>query len=327
MNRKLLVGLLVLILAVGGVFVSKVFAGWTQPKGHAYTQLTYTHYDADQRYSTTVNDSNGALIGTGDSATHLTNVPKFESWTVMFYGEYGVIDNLTILTAIPHKWMRVQAVVDATGQRGPNGLSDIEIGFRYKLLKSLLGGPLSVQGKVKIPEAYKYTDPLTTLNLGDGQYDTDLGLFYGRGLGKGYASLLVSYLYRFPNTQFYSFKPSDQIKMMLGGGYSVTSKISIRGLLNYKRSVGNAKVSDGMILDAIIKGQILARTQDNMLVREVLGLEEQSISLSADLVYSIAPKMQTVFTYMRDGIKGIGDFNTKNANLGQSVSVALVYLY
>ncbi len=328
MKKELLVSLLVLVLAVG--FVSKeVFAGWTQAKGHAYTELSYAYYVTDERYSTTLNDSSGALIGTGDSFTHLTNIPKFESWTIKFYGEYGITDTLTVLTAIPYKWLRPQAVVDATGKTGPNDLGDIDVGVRYNLLKSLFGGPLSVQGKVKVPEAYKYTDPLTTLNLGDGQYDAELGLMYGKSLGKGkgYTKILAAYNYRFPNTEFYTFKPSDQIKVMLGGGYAIIPKFSIRGHLNYTRSVGNAKVSDGMITDAILKEQILAWTQDNMLIREVLRLEEQAISLSADLVYSITPKIQTVFSAEIKGIKGIGDIRTRNANIGKIISLAMVYMY
>ncbi len=107
---------------------------------------------------------------------------------------------------------------------------------------------MSVQGEVKIPEAYEYDNPLFNLSQGDGQYDTTLLLQFGRGLGKGYAVFNIGYKYRFENDQFdpETFKPSDEFKMTLSGGYAITSWLSLTGSVDWKDSVGNAEVSDEM---------------------------------------------------------------------------------
>lgn len=57
-------------------------------------------------------------------------------------------------------------------------LGDIDLGAKFKLYDGSLG-VLSAQTMVKIPEAYHKNDPLP---VGNGQYDFEARLLYGRSL-------------------------------------------------------------------------------------------------------------------------------------------------
>lgn len=327
-----------LCLLMSSLFISDtVFAGWTQPKGHAYNQLTFSHYVTREKFTTVKYDgagfSNSGTIHSTGGGIEKVQTAKFTSTGFTYYGEYGIIDSLTVVTAIPFwKWAYSGDTVKYSGDRGPSGVGDIDFGLRYNLFPSLLGNVVSIQGAVKIPEAYDYGYPLTHLSMGDGQYDATFLLQAGRGLGKGYAWLNAGYKFRFENDKYgpITFKPSDQIKVSFGGGYAITSKFSIRGLIDWTKSVGNASVSQELIIDNYKYGG-LERSQDNVLIRDTLGLEPDALSAGIDLVYNLTkecwPKcIQTVLSYSRD-LEGIKPFESKNWALGETFGLALVYMF
>ncbi len=327
MNKKVLV--ILIILLIGSLFITKpVFAAWTQAKGHAYNQLTYSYYITDHKY-TTVSTLSDKVHSTGEQNTRV-RTSKFQSQALTYYGEYGINDTLTVFIAVPYKWIDSDDIQKYENKKGPSGIGDIDFGLRYNLLKNLFGSGvlMSVQGAVKIPEAYKYGDPMEALSLGDGQYDTTLALMFGRGFPKGYAHLLVGYIYRFENKEFYPFTPSDKIKVTLGGGYPITSWFSIRGLVDYSHSVGNAVVSQLMIDHARFTGQTLQKSQDNTLIRDTLALEASTLNVGGSLVFNIKPKIQAVLSYSAD-IEGVEDWGIKtmDSGVGETYSLALVYMW
>ncbi len=329
MKRHLLV--LLLISVMGSLFVSSpVFAAWTQAKGHAYNQLTYSVYVSDHKMSTISADSVTATRNTKYEAA------RFRSDSVTYYGEYGIIDSLTVFTAIPYKWTNSNDVSRYTADfDSPHGIGDIDFGLRYNIFPSLAGFVVSVQGAVKIPKAYSYGDPMTNLSLGDGQYDYTASLLFGRGLGKGYATLQIAYKYRDENKVYAPsvFKPSDQVKVVLGGGYGITPWFSLRALVDYAHSVGNAEVNRAQIRHAWDTGQATRLSPDDYehseatLIKDTLGLEARTLNVSGSAVFSYK-KFQLVFSYGSDlpGLDGLNIYS-ENSGLGETYSAALVYMY
>lgn len=315
-----------LLVAVLCIFPShELFAAWTQAKGYSYNQFSLSHYRTVEKYTTLHRDEEGSLITTsGDIIKH--EEAEFNSTKLSYYGEYGITDKITVIASFPYDWQRSNDTKRYAGEDGPSGIGDINLGMRYQLVPNLFGSGvlMSVQGEVKIPEAYDYDHPLFNLSLGDGQYDTSFILKFGRGLGKGYAWLDVGYKYRFENDKFdpETFKPSDIFKVAFGGGYSIVSWLSLTGYVEYAQAVGNAEVSDEMIARSFSTG-LGADTAEDELIKDTLSLEKNALSASVGLQFNIAPGMQTVLSYSTD-LEGFGDLRTKNSALGQTVSLAFV---
>ncbi len=326
MRNKVVVILFLLI--AGSLFISNAaFAAWTQAKGHAYNQLTLSYYVTDEKFSTVQTDASGNAIGLKDKIDRI-NTATFRQTSITYYGEYGITDTLTVFTAIPWKWSKSDDTLKYAGENGPSGVGDIDLGLRYNLSQNLLGNVFSIQGAVKIPAAYKYGHPLEDLSLGDGQYDATLLLQLGRGIGKGYAWLNAGYKWRFENDKFdpLNFKPSDQIKVTIGGGYAVTPWLSIRGLIDWAKSVGNASVSQDLINTNIKDYSGMAEAGGKVLIKDTLGLEPDSLSVGVDLAFNLNPKWQTVLSYNTD-INRVGYFRSRDWAVGKTYSVAVVYLY
>ena len=324
MTKKILIIFLSLLCSI--VFIANnSFAGWTQAKGHAYNQLTYGYYTSNSKYTTVEKDASHNNTGLGGGKEKV-EASQFVAYGVTYYGEYGLVDSLTIFTTIPWKAVESADTLRYSDRWGPSGIGDIDLGLRYNLTQSFLGGPLSLQGTVKIPEAYEYGNPLSTLSLGDGQYDATLALVYGRGLGKGYAVLNAGYKYRFENDKYYTFKPSDQVKVSLSGGYQISPKFGLGANVDWTRSVGNATVSDELVRANYAYGG-KASEQDNLLIRDSLGLEQQVLNVGASLIYNLPLKnTQLVLSYAVD-VRGAWIFETRDAGVGETYNAGLVYTF
>lgn len=327
--------MIILLVVLGGVFISKeAFSAWTQPKGHSYHQLTFSYYVTKKKFTAVKYEGNsysGEVLSTGGGINRI-QTPKFTSEKITYYGEYGITDTLTVFTSIPYDRQFSDDVVRYSGERGPSGIGDINLGLRYNLTQNLFGSGvlISLQGEVKIPEAYEYGHPLRDLSLGEGQYDTTLALSFGRVISRGYGVLNIGYKYRFENHEYYPFKPSDQIKVFIFGGYPFTSKLELRGSIDWTKSVGNASVSQELIIENYRYGG-LARSQDNVLIRDTLGLEPDALNLGIGLAYNITkqcwPKCVQAVVFYNEDVEGIDIFETKDYALGRTFSVALVYMF
>ncbi|MBI4654238.1 MAG: hypothetical protein HY752_04510 [Nitrospirae bacterium] len=327
MRNKMLVAFFITVISI--VFLSNdSFGGWTQPKGGMYNQVSYSYYITKKKFTTIKFDANKAVSGWGGGIAK-SESSKFTARDATYYGEYGVTNKITVFTSIPF-WKETMSkdIIRYAGERGPSGIGDVNLGIKHKLSDNFLKGPLSFQATVKIPEGYKYGDPLKALSLGDGQYDLTLELFWGRApvlAGKGYAWLLPGYKFRFENDKFYSFKPSDQIKLAAGGGYPISSKAVIRWLIDWTKSVGNAEVSRELIIENY-KYAGKAEQGDHVLIRDTLGLEFDALSAGLSFVYKVSQKSDLVISY-NETLEGMGIFETKDAALGKTWSVALTYSF
>ncbi|RJQ50594.1 MAG: hypothetical protein C4526_11625 [Nitrospiraceae bacterium] len=321
----------VFLLAALCIFSSNnAFAAWTQAKGHSYNQLGFSYYKTTEKFTTLHRDASGTLETTSGSIIK-EDQEKFTSKKISYYGEYGITDKVTLVLSVPYDWQRSNDTLRFAEERGPSGVGDINLGLRYQLVPNLFGSGvlMSAQGEVKIPEAYKFGHPLLNLSQGDGQYDTSFALKFGRGLPKGYLWLDVGYKYRFENDKFEEYKPSDQFKVAFGGGYPIVSWLSLTGYLEWSKAVGNARVSDELVVRSFSTGLSAATAKDE-LIKDTLSLEKDDMSVYVGLQFNLPAKHKAVpnsivVSYARD-IEGFGEFKTKNNALGKTIGLALVYI-
>ena len=322
-------GVIVSLLLIAGCFfiTNDALAAWTQAKGHSYNQLTLSHYHTVKKFTTLGHDSAGNRLL--NVPVYTTETEEFTNTTTSYYLEYGITDKITGIVSGGWSWIRSNDNVRYAGDAGPSGVGDINLGLRHKIVDNIAntGVLSSVELTVKIPEAYDYKDPAVHQNLGDGQYDTTAKLKFGRGFSWGYSVLDISYVYRFENEQLdngASFKPSDQVKVALSGGYNATSWLSIRGQFQWLDTVGNAEVSDELQQLFIDAGGFRS-DGDVIIIKDSLGLEQDLFSLGIDLAFTLKPGMQLVLSYNKD-LNGFFDIkDSKNAALGETFSMALAY--
>ncbi len=314
---------IIVLLLIGSILISSnAFSAWTQAKGHSYNQLTFSYYVTDHKF-TSIETEHDQIVDVNSDVTRVEQA-KFVSQKVTYYGEYGITDKLTIFTGIPYDWQTSDDTIKYAGESGPSGVGDINLGLRHSLVGNLFntGMLMSIQGEVKIPEAYDYGYPLEFLSLGDGQYDATIALLFGKGFNKGYGWANIGYKFRFENDEFdpYTFDPSDQLKISFGGGYPVTSWLAIRGIVAWTNSVGNASVSDDMLRDYFINYGGLAKYGDTVLIKDSLTLEADILSAGIDLAFTLASNIQTVISYNKD-------LYGKDTGQGDSLGIAFVYMH
>lgn len=189
---------------------------WTAAKGALYHKATMNFYSADEQF----NDSGSkrAMAGHGD----------FTDTNVSTYLEYGITDTLTVLGTISYKWMESE---DDSMTARTEGLSDMEAGLKYRLLSGDFG-VVSFQGLVKIPECYDEDDALA---LGNGQYDVEFRLLYGRSLYPvvpGYFNVEAGYRFR-------AEEPADEFRYLVELGLDFSSALYGRAKLDGILGMGN----------------------------------------------------------------------------------------
>lgn len=190
------------------------FAGaWTQPAGATYNKFAVNYYISDQQL-----DGDGDLVDAD---------AEFTIADLTYYGEFGIGSNTTLLTAVTFQSLEVDP--DAGDSIDNAGVGDIDAGARYKLLERDWG-LLSLQGLIKIPEAYDEEDELP---LGDGQYDIEVRVLYGRSLPSAYLNLEGGYRWRDED-------PSDEWKYLAEIGYAANETLSLRAKLDGTASAKNA---------------------------------------------------------------------------------------
>jgi hypothetical protein len=195
-----------------------VFAGaWTQEKGKSYHRMAANYYDADEEYGADGNSRPMSFNG------------KFTDFNLNYYMEYGILDEFTVMASVYYKMIKRE---DDDYKYKTNGMGDADLGVRYRLHSSNIG-IFSLQGLVKIPEFYDEDDALP---LGNGQYDYEMRLLYGRSLWQlfpGYMNLEAGYRFR-------SQAPSDEFRYLVEIGSELGKNIYARGKLDALLSMNNA---------------------------------------------------------------------------------------
>lgn len=219
-KRSLISSLTVLCMVI--LFSSLSFAGaWTMQKGKLYDRVAGNVYFADDNF---------------EKNSRRTDFPangKFTDINLSNYIEYGLTDSITLINSLVYK--RIENEND-TVKETTYGVGDIDLAARYKLYDGT-AGVLSTQGTVKIPEAY---DKNKALPLGNGQYDAELKLLYGRSLWPhipGYCSAEIGYRWRFQD-------PADELRYLVEFGMDFTKALYGRIKLDGIMSMDNGKKTD-----------------------------------------------------------------------------------
>jgi protein XagA len=224
MKRCILSPSVALLLVVAAASTS--FAGaWTAGKNTFYEKFAFNYYYSHESF-----DSSGQRGATANGG-------KFTDYDLSNYLEYGLRDDLTLITSLTYKWLENDN--NSADSRG-YGLGDVDLGLRYKLLDQEKIGIISTQLLVKIPGPYSTTDPLP---LGNGQFDTEFRLLYGRSLYHwfpGYANLEIGYRLR-------AGDPSDELRYLVEVGADLTTKLFARLKLDgtYSMNKGSSTDSNG----------------------------------------------------------------------------------
>jgi hypothetical protein len=203
-----------LILMTAG----SVFAGaWTAEKGTSYHRIAANYYMADESFDDDGNS--GAMDWNGE----------FTDINANYYMEYGILDQLTVILSLYYKDIERE---DDYRKNETSGLGDVDLGLRYRLHTSAIG-VFSVQGLVKVPELYDEDDALP---LGNGQYDYECRLLYGRSLWPyipGYVNLEAAYRFR-------DDAPSDEFRYLVEIGSNLGKNVYARAKWDAIISMDNA---------------------------------------------------------------------------------------
>lgn len=208
--------------AVLALWAGPALAGaWTQGKGVLYDRIALCGYRADREFD-----------GDGDRRD-LAHGGTFTDVNVSNYLEYGLTDRVTGVASVPYKVVRKD---DDTRETTSWGVGDIDLAVKVKAAEGAFG-VVSAQGLVKIPEAYDEDDDLP---LGNGQYDLEARLLWGRSLWPalpGYAGLEVGYRWRLDD-------PSDEVRYLVELGGDVTRRLYVRAKLDGTYSMDNGRRRD-----------------------------------------------------------------------------------
>ena len=194
---------------------------WTAPKNTFYDKLAFNHYFANQSFN-----SRGERVDSPNNG-------KFTDFNLSNYVEFGITDDLTVINSLAYKWLENDT--DRHLYKG-YGLGDVDLGLRYKLMDNS-AGIVSSQLLVKIPGPYDKKDPLP---LGNGQFDTELRLLYGRSLYPlipGYGNVEIGYRWR-------AEAPSDEIRYLVEFGLDITKCFYTRAKLDGTLSMDNGTKMD-----------------------------------------------------------------------------------
>ena len=154
--RKFLLYKILTAFCILAVSQSMVFAGaWSQKKGHFYTKFTLIYAKANKVFG--------------------SDVPvSFNDYSVYFYGEYGLLDRLTVSISSPSVKRSSNELNFVRGTTKGLLAGDVEAHLKYQFLDKPFVTAFSVG--TKIPVVYSTDD---TPPLGNGEMDFDLKLLLG----------------------------------------------------------------------------------------------------------------------------------------------------
>ena len=110
--KKLIISISILTLILPSQLQAQ--SGWTKPKGEGFFQLSYLFFESDQYFNLS-----------GDQIT--TN--SFQQQSIILYSEYGLTDQLTLITNFPvHTFNRFETTETASG------IGDLRLEIKYAYL-------------------------------------------------------------------------------------------------------------------------------------------------------------------------------------------------
>ena len=197
------------LLAVGMIFDSFVAygGGWTQPKGKGYFKLSEQIVRAESLF-----------FADGSKTT----IPTVSGYTTSLYGEFGLIDRVTLVGYMP---FYTNFSVDAEGFDSTTGLGDWEVGVRIGLLT---GGStvVSLQALAGLPLGDSGGD--IVLWSGDGEFNQHVSLQVGHSLYPvpAYLKGEIGYNNR-KSSDNRDDNYADELRYSLEAGYTIADRVGI----------------------------------------------------------------------------------------------------
>jgi len=143
---------------------------WLQPEGASYVKLTLLGQNADQRWNCRGGDEPADPAG------------DYESLQVFGYGEYGLLDWMTLTGS----WAYKNQSIEGSSEYGTKSTGDLRLGCRMPILRERW--PVSVEAIASFPtyERSDLNDPPALreqyLPAGSGRFESELWLLAGRSL-------------------------------------------------------------------------------------------------------------------------------------------------
>lgn len=197
---------------------------WTQEKGKAYTQISYTSIS---NYDTLFGEPTQNLFGT------------YADNTVQIFSEYGLSNNTSLLVNLPLKLIsidnfedpRIDCGTDCSKDFDKTSLGNIEIGIKHNFYNKgwLISGQFSVEANTS---AYDATSGIRT---GYDAWSFTPLLLAGKGFGKTYLQGFIGANIR-TNDYSSNFKIGGEI------GRKITKKIWLIGFLDIVKSLENGDI-------------------------------------------------------------------------------------
>lgn len=191
---------------------------WTREKGTFYNRTAINRYVAEEEF-----DGN-------HERQDLPLEARFTDLNLSNYLEYGVTDRFTVIGSFSIKSLESENLVRVIETKG---IGDVDLALRARLAAGK-AGVTAIQFLAKVPSAY---DADADLPLGNGEFEFDTHLLYGRSLWPllpGYCGLEAGYRVR-------GGAPADEFRYLaefgsdLGVGFFFRSKLDgTRGRRNQK---------------------------------------------------------------------------------------------
>ena len=307
--------LLIAALFLSSPDISRAGA-WCAPEGAFYGKLSLNHYTTDTTFT-----SNG-------SRERIANGGKFYDTNMTFYGEYGLLDRLTLSCSVPYKWLQSgtwnETTVNDLAKRQHatshyNGPGDVEAGLKLGLIKEPFVG--SVQFLYK--NAGLYTSHENVLP-GNNQSDYEIRLLAGKSLWPfpGYCGAEAGYRFR-------TKAPSDEFKYLVEFGMDLFGPLSLRVKLDGTKSMHNA---DKVSTPKPIRSAYVDEATGQVIVAQSTSVTSAASSNpSLGLQYDLG-KLETTLCYkITERWSGEVSYTTypygKNISPGRMCSLGIVYYF
>ena len=208
-----------LVTAVVLCHTSFAYAGgWTQAQGKGYFKLSQQVINAESLYF-------------GDGSTGV--IPKVSGYTTSLYGEFGLLDRVTLVGYMPF-----YQHLGIDGGDPTTGLGDWDVGVRIGILTK---GPtvVSLQALAGLPLGDAESDLI--LWTGDGEFNQHFSLQVGHSLYPvpGYLKAELGYNNRqsddSPDDDF-----ADELRYSLEAGYTIAERVGISVWLRGIKALGRA---------------------------------------------------------------------------------------
>ena len=184
------------------------YAGaWTLPRNKVYLETAYQEGFNREEYAS---DGKKRGFGYGGAGSEHSTFFKLE---------YGLTDQLNLLTQLPYRMFRFKNDFD---KFRTSDWGDVTVGAKYRLIEE--PAVVSMQADVKVPGGYSKDRPV---QIGDGQNDLELRLI----LSKSFLPILPFYTSVESGFTFRQKIPSNEIPFSAELGFYPHPKILLKGYI------------------------------------------------------------------------------------------------